>query len=419
VLPPGWFPDYSTIARFCNERGAFDLALQAALAGIARNPREPLLHLRLAQTYDGRGEPERAIATCDAALALDPSADTRAQLLAARALALESAGRIDEALASARSGIDASPESLEPHRAYGSILAHGGALLAAWPELAFYFLEERAWFRRRFGVAEWNGEELGERRLAIVHGQGAGDFLQMARYLPRLRARAAELIVEVPPALAPLIGRCDGVTFVAKDTFVRGPGDAFGRAMVLPQILAETGDVPSPAYLRAPEDRLERWRARLGRRRARLRVGLVWAGNPYHSHDHFRSLPLATFAPLAAVDDVEWIALQVGPRSFEAPPPGFALAVLRDEIRDFADTAAIVASCDLVIAVDTAVAHLAGAIGAEVWVLLSTRPEWRWPLAGEQSPWYASMRLVHCDARGWPATIERVAEALRERVAAR
>ena len=94
-------------------------------------------------------------------------------------------------------------------------------------------------------------------------------------------------------------------------------------------------------------------------------------------------------------------------------------AVLRDEIRDFADTAAIVASCDLVIAVDTAVAHLAGAIGTEVWVLLSARPEWRWPLAGEQSPWYASMRLVHGDARGWPAALERVAAGLRERVAAR
>lgn len=419
MLPPGWFPDYSTIARFCNDKGAFDLALQAAHAGIARNPREPLLHLRLAQTYDGLGEAERAIASCDAALALDPSADTRAKVLAARALALESAGRIDEALASARRGIDAAPECLEPHRAYGSILAHGGAFLAAWPELAFYFLDERAWFRRRFGVAEWSGEELGDRRLAIVHGQGAGDLLQMARYLPRLRARAAELIVEVPAALAPVLGGLDGITFVAKDTYVRAPSDAFARAMALPQILAETGEVPSLAYLHVTADRRERWHARLGPRRGRLRVGLVWAGNPYHSHDHFRSLPLAAFAPLAAIDDVDWISLQVGPRSFEAPPPGLPLAVLRDEIRDFADTAAIVESCDLVIAVDTAVAHLAGAVGTEVWVLLSARPEWRWPRTGEASPWYASMRLVHGDARGWPDAIERVAERLRARVAAR
>jgi hypothetical protein len=418
VLPPGWYPDYATIARFCNEKGAFDLAFQAAQAGIARNPREPLLHLRLAQTYDGLGEAERAIACCDEALALDPSGDTRAQILAARALALESAGRIDEALAAARGGIEASPACIEPHRAYGSILAHGGAYAAAWPELAFFFLDERAWFRRRFGVAEWAGEALGDRRLAIVHGQGAGDLVQMARYLPRLRAHATDVIVEVPPALAPVIGRLDGITFVAKDTFVRGATDAFTRAMALPQILAEAGDVPSPAYLGAPDDRRAHWRARLGPRRARLRVGLVWAGNPYHSHDHVRSLPLAAFAPLAAVDEVEWIALQVGPRSFEAPPRGLSLTVMRDEIRDFGDTAAIVATCDLVIAVDTAVAHVAGAVGTEVWVLLSARPEWRWPRAGATSPWYASMRLVHCDAGSWPGAIERVADRLRERVAA-
>jgi ADP-heptose:LPS heptosyltransferase len=166
-----------------------------------------------------------------------------------------------------------------------------------------------------------------------------------------------------------------------------------------------------------PEAAAARWRERLGPRTGRLRVGLVWAGNPYHSNDHFRSLSLASFASFAALDGIDWISLQLGPKAFEAAPAGLALTRLHDEIRDFADTAAIVAACDLIVTVDTAVAHLAGALGAPVWLLVPARPEWRWPRSGEASPWYASMRLVHSGVGGWPAALERAVALLRERLA--
>ncbi len=418
MLAPGWYPDYSTIARFCNEQGAYDFALQAAMAGLARTPDDPLLHLRVAQSEDGMGNVEGAIIRCTAALSLAPAPSVEAQILATLALAYEHAGRIDLALATAQRAINASPEAIEPHVVYGGILARGGAYREAWRELEFFFLDERAWCRRRFGRPEWNGEDLHGRRLLVVHGQGAGDLIQMARYLPALRARVSEVVVEAPPSLAATLATIAGVQIAGKDTVASAVTDVFTRAMALPRILGETGaDPPCGAYVRVLPDRAERWNARLGPRDGRLRVGLVWAGNPYHSNDFLRSLSLAAFAPLAAFGGVSWISLQVGPRARDVAPPGLALTRVDDAIGDFADTAAIIAACDLVIAVDTAVAHLAGALGAPVWLLVPSRPEWRWPRAGERSPWYASMRLVHADRSGWSAAIDRVVTLLAERVA--
>jgi hypothetical protein len=412
VLAPGWFPDYSSIARFCNDRGAFDLALQAAVTGLEHAPHNPLLHLRVAQSYDGRGQFERAIERCRMALALDPVPDVAAQTLATMALAYESVGEIDEAVQTVRRGIEASPECVEPHVAYAGILGRSGAYAEAWRELEFNFIDERAWFRQRFGQAEWNGEDIAGRRLLVVHGQGMGDLVQTARYLPLLRERAAEVALEVPPAMHALIESLDGIRLVPKDRTPRESVDVFCRAMALPRILGETGDDAPPAYLHAPSDRATRWRDRLGRRRARLRVGVAWAGNPYHSNDHMRSLTLASLERLAHVDDVEWISLQVGPRSGEAAPAAMDLVRFPDDIHDFADTAALIGACDLVISIDTAVAHLAGAVGTPVWVLLPARPEWRWPRADAQAPWYRSMRLVHADRYGWATALERAAEAL-------
>ncbi len=414
MFAPGWYPDYSSIARFCNEKGAFDLALQAAMAGLAHNPNDPLLHLRVAQSYDGAGNVDGTIVRCTAALTLDPAPDIEAQILATLALAYERAGRIDAAIATAQRAINASPEAIEPHVAYGNILAHGGDYATAWRELEFFFLDERAWFRRRFSMPEWNGEELPGGRLLVVHGQGAGDLLQMARYLPELRARGIEVALEAPPALAAIMALIEGITIVPKDTVPRELTTAFARAMTLPRILGEMGDTPRDAYLRVPADRAEHWRARLGPRTSRMRVGLCWAGNPYHGNDFSRSLSLPAFAPFAALADIEWISLQVGPRARDAAPPGLELVRLDAEIGDFADTAAIAATCEVIIAVDTAVAHLAGAIGVPVWVLLPSRPEWRWPRAGERSPWYASMRLAHADHDGWPTAIAQAAAWLRE-----
>jgi ADP-heptose:LPS heptosyltransferase len=162
------------------------------------------------------------------------------------------------------------------------------------------------------------------------------------------------------------------------------------------------------------ESQVERWRAELGST-DKLRVGIVWAGNPRHSNDHNRSLSLALFAPFLERPGLEFISLQVGPRAADVVAYG-ATEKIRDlsaQLTDFAQTAALVETLDLVITADTSVAHIAGALGKTVWVLLPFAPDWRWMLNTDQSPWYPSMKLFRQQATGkWDPVIARVTAAL-------
>lgn len=145
-------------------------------------------------------------------------------------------------------------------------------------------------------------------------------------------------------------------------------------------------------------------------------MGLVWAGSPGHGNDRNRSLPLAAFAPLAAIPGVTLVSIQKGPPAAqaEAPPAGMTLVNLSPEIADFADTAAILSRLDLLLTVDTSVAHLAGALGRPVWVLVTHSPDWRWLLGRDDSPWYPSLRLFRQDRPGlWAPVLEQVAHHLR------
>jgi ADP-heptose:LPS heptosyltransferase len=147
-----------------------------------------------------------------------------------------------------------------------------------------------------------------------------------------------------------------------------------------------------------------------------MRIGLVWAGRPDHSQDHWRSMRLADFAPLADARDAEFVSLQEGPAAQQAASSPFPITDLSSSLKNFADTAAAIARLDLVISVDTSVAHLAGALGCEVWTLLHHVPDWRWMLDREDSPWYPTMRLFRQKNPGdWGEVMLRVREALKSR----
>ena len=166
--------------------------------------------------------------------------------------------------------------------------------------------------------------------------------------------------------------------------------------------------------LRAPAERIEKWRARLPRNEAR-RIGLVWSGKPTHNNDHNRSIALARLAPLLSMPGFEFVSLQSEIRDADLPLLAKLPALLRleDELADFADTAAVIAELDLVIAVDTAVAHLAGSLGKPVWILLPYVLDWRWMLDREDSPWYPSARLFRQTALGdWDSVIARLGQEL-------
>jgi hypothetical protein len=269
-------------------------------------------------------------------------------------------------------------------------------------------------------VTLWSGETFAGRQLLITLDQGYGDAIQMVRYLPAVKARGGRVILEVRAALVQLFADLPGVD----ELRVAGDGamladdvdlDLQVPLLGLPRALATNlTSIPAPIpYLRAQPERVARWRRRL-ESPARLRVGIVWAGNPGHDSDRRRSVRLEDFVALGGIDGIAWFGLQKGRNEERQSCGSFTLDPLGAEIGDFADSAAILAQLDLVIAVDTAIVHLAGAMGKPVWTLLPFAADWRWLLARGDSPWYPTMRLFRQPTAGdWASVFAEVARELR------
>ncbi len=269
---------------------------------------------------------------------------------------------------------------------------------------------------RALAAPQWTGAQALEGRTILLHAeQGLGDAIQFARYVPWVAQRGARVVREAHAGLAPLLAQLPGVSL----TLARGdPLPAFDLHCPLMSLALAFGttlatiprDVP---YLRAPQAHRARWRERLGPRRS-PRVGLAWSGSTTLRNDRNRSIALARLDALRHLP-IELFSLQREVREADAPalsrdPP---ITHFGDELVDFRDTAALAEAMDLVISVDTAIAHLAGALGRTAWVLLPWSPDWRWLLQRDDSPWYPSLRLWRQPRAGdWESVIERLASEL-------
>lgn len=279
---------------------------------------------------------------------------------------------------------------------------------------------------RYLDCPRWQGEPLAGKSVLIGYEAGHGDMIQFGRYAKVLKARgAARVTLLCHPALKRLFAGLAGVdALIPFDEAVPRSGwDVWTPLLSLPfHCRTRAGTLPAQLpYLHAPPGLTASWRARLPR--GGLRVGLAWKGNPRFENDAARSLPgLATLAPLGSVAGVSFVSLQKGAGENEAahPPPGLALLDLGSRMQDFADAAAIVAGLDLVISVDTAMAHLAGALGTPCWVLLPDYlTDWRWGRAGESSAWYPGVMRLFRQRRAddWGGVVAELAAALRALVA--
>jgi hypothetical protein len=267
----------------------------------------------------------------------------------------------------------------------------------------------------------WLGqEEVQGKTILVFTDEGMGDTIQLVRYLPMLAARGAKVILLVEPALRSLLSDLSGVTqCLSKPAPSLPPFDLHCPIGTLPFAFGTRLDtIPSAlSYLPRPsEARVETWDARLSRHEAsgkKRRVGLVWSGNPRHTNDHNRSIPLRALSPLLDAD-VTFVSLQkeVRPED-EAPLRESGIIDLSSDLTDFAETAALVSCLDLVISVDTSVAHLAAALGRPTWILLPYLPDYRWLLDRDDSPRYPTARLFRqSERRDWAEVIDRVRGAL-------
>jgi hypothetical protein len=412
--------DYVDVARFCNANGAHATTIDAVRTGLTLDPDNAMLYVYRAVAYDEFGRSDEALADCETAIRLAPG--TAAAALAGITLTLvrERIGDTAGAIAAANAAIAVDPANHETHAVLGTILAWHGVYPAAWPELECHWIEERVACMQRFpGASEWNGEDVAGKRLLLVHAQGLGDLLQMLRYLPQVRERGATVTLEAPESMLELARAMAGThtTVVAKGTSARDAFDVYGRMMTLARLCGEDGTPghSTVPYVHADPARCAIWERRLGSRDGRTRAGIVWAGNPFHMNDRRRSIPVDALAPLARIARMDWYSLQIGPRANDVAPPGFGMTRFDGAAFDsLSATAALIAQLDLVIAADTSVAHLAGAMGKPVWLVLPWRPDWRWSPQAETTPWYPTMRLFHATDPTWTAAIERVATALTE-----
>ncbi len=337
--------------------------------------------------------------------------------------ALRDQGRLAEAELACRAALELAPQSAAAHYNLALVLLTAGRYREGWAE------HEWRWRTgtmpaRDFAYPPWCGESLAGRRILLHAEQGLGDTLQFVRYVPLVAAMGAEVVLEVQAPLKRLLARIPGVAAIHACGETLPACDYHAALMSLPHRLGtEIATIPARLpYLPAPEP-VPPESARTAA--SGLRVGLVWAGDPRpgepraHFADRRRSLPLAAFAPFAGIAGIRFVSLQKGAAAAETPPPGLALEVALAAARDFADTAAVVMGLDLVISVDTSVAHLAAGLGKPVWLLSRYDQCWRWLSGRDDSPWYPTLRLYRQAAPGaWPELIRRMAADLAALTAA-
>ncbi|HEY8749453.1 MAG TPA: tetratricopeptide repeat protein [Tepidisphaeraceae bacterium] len=285
---------------------------------------------------------------------------------------------------------------------------------------ARWHIQKRLYDREAIQQPLWNGEDLRDRRLLLHLEQGMGDSIQFARYIPLLVGQGARVIVRCPPALLRLFSENLGVQQVLTKDEPLPDFDFHLPLLSVPRVMGTTLDtIPAQVpYLLPSADLVEHWRSRLSSDSSKIRIGLAWAGSPTHGHDRIRSMPFAEFAPLRSVRHASFYSLQVGlgRNQITESAGGLPVTDLGDELHDFADTAAAMMNLDLVVSVDTAVAHLAGALGRTTWLLLPHSFEWRWLLKRSDSPWYPTMRIYHQNHPGdWTSVMREVVAELLKR----
>ncbi len=458
-LRPGHAGAHNNLGMALNALGESAAAIGEFRAAIAGEARFVAAHFNLANTLDATGAHAEAVAGYETALRLQPHFPPA---LFGLGNALVSVGRSEEAIGALQRAVGLDPKFALAWLALGTThhqLGHHEAAVRAFnealrvrPDLAAAHLNRAlAWlvtgdFARGLPEYEWRldpgardgemrtseataapdaprwrGEPLDGRTLLVHAEQGFGDTLQFVRYVPLLAQRGARIVLEVQPPLLALIAPLAGqarITVIAQG-MPRPRTDLQCPLLSLPLALGTSMDTlpASTPYLAAPAAQRRKWRGSLGGQ-ARRKIGLAWSGR-IQKHEN-RALPLAALEPLFALEGIDWIVLQpqlsdAEHAALDAHPRARSIHRLGTRVVDFADTAAVIERLDAVVSIDTSIAHLAGALGKPLWLMLPFAADWRWFIGRDDSPWYPGARLVRQPRPGaWDDVVARVALALRE-----
>lgn len=417
------------------ERGYYIETIDCLTKALPYSPTPAICHSDLGLAYLRLGQLQQAVASLEHAIMLQPDlADAHSYL----AETVTQLGEVEKAIAHCRRAIEINDNHIDARSNWGTLLAMSGEwsqaiqilqdtiarkrdhATAHW-NLALIFLRmgrfQEGWTKyewrwghpgfpspkRNFTAPMWNGQSIPGKTLLIHWEQGLGDTIQFLRYVPLIHERcgAARVIVECQEPLVRLVQSAHlGADIIRPECLP--PFDLYLPLLSLPFALKHFDPLPMQApYLHASGSGASNG--------ARMKVGLVWAGDPGHPRDRHRSVAFDLLRPLLDLDGIDFHSLQIG-----SPLPDNRLIDLTQNIADFADTAARMSDLDLIITVDTAAAHLAGALGMPVWVLLDHVSDWRWSLEREDTPWYPTMRLFRQQTPGdWKSVVSSIMTELR------
>jgi Flp pilus assembly protein TadD len=388
------------------------IALQRA---IQLDPNSAAAHYNLGGVYLAQFDFAPAIPAFQAAISLNPNwPDAHNNL----GLALRNVAKHHEALASFKRALALKPDYANAHWNLSWTLLLLGDLKPGWLEFEWRTQCPGGTPPRPFPQPQWRGEDLAGRTILLTAEQGFGDMIQMIRYAPLIAARNAKVIAECPPELATLFQSVKGIEQVVTTGQPLPKFNVHCPMMSLPLAFNTTLEtIPANVpYLTPPQDKVAAWQNRIGANDKRLRIGLVWAGRPTQQFDRWRSSRLEHFAKLAEIKSARFFSLQKGPAAAEitGASPELNLTDWSNDLHDFSDTAALIENLDLVIGIESAVTHLAGALAKPVWPILAHVADWRYLLNRTDSPWYPTMKLFRQPATGqWQPAIDEVVTALK------
>jgi tetratricopeptide (TPR) repeat protein len=416
-INPNHADTYNNMGSVLQETGQLDQAVNCYRKALSINPDLFMAYNNLGNALMERGQFDDAVAHYQKAVGLNPDfAGGYCNL----GVALQNKQEINEAVAAYQKAIGLDPDYIDAHWNLSLALLLSGRFREGWKEYEWRLKKkDHIYYVRKFSHQLWDGVSDISGRTILLHAeQGLGDTIQFIRYAPLVAQRGARVVVECQKELKALLHNIGGTHDVVAYGEQLPEFDMHCPLLSLPLLFDTTLEtIPTGLpYMNADTLSCESWKVKVQHDNSGQKIGLVWAGNLTNTKGRYRSCPLETFSPLARIDDITFYSLQKGEASEKAkyPPKGMKLVDYTEEIHDFSDTAALMQNLDLIISVDTAAAHLAGALGRPVWTLLPFNPDWRWMLSREDSPWYPTMRLFRQPSFGdWESVIARVAGELK------
>jgi predicted O-linked N-acetylglucosamine transferase (SPINDLY family) len=409
---------FNNLGNLHRRRKEFGPAIECYRRVIEQSPQLAEGHYNLGSAFRDFGELGAALVHLSQAVKLKPK---YAEAWNNLALTVKSMGDMDRALAYFNRALQLAPNLAIAHWNRSFVFLLKDDYINGWKDFEWRFRipDWKTIYPFRLQGRRWNGESAAESSILVHDEQGLGDTLQFARYLPQVKQRCREVVLETRPELMAALRNIPGVDRLVERP-LRHPGscsfDFYVPLMSLPAIFGTTAaTVPFECpYIFADEKKRALWHERIPE--GAVKIGLVWAGRPEHRNDRNRSCRLEEFEMLREIPGAVFVSLQKGSAVEQIKGSRFEgrIVDMGSQTNDFADTAAILTHLDLLITVDTAVAHLAGAMGRPVWVLIPFIADWRWGLRRADTPWYPSMRLFRQTTAGqWPPVIKRICNAVR------